>query len=240
MPDDKEKGRRLAEGQPPAYLSPASVSRAGDRIGEVADAVGGNSALARLCGVSESVVRKWRAGESEPTLSNLVAIARAGRVNVEWLATGEGEKHPGQVVSAADYVFVPLYDVSSATGQGAFVNAEPTTEALAFRREWLRSRIAASPRDLSLLNVRGDSMEPTLRDGDVIMINRADTAVGEGIYVFFLDGWLFVKRLQLRGVEIWMVSENKAAGSGAPLENFGEFEEPSRIIGRVVWVGRRL
>ncbi len=66
----------------------------GGRIGQVADDVGGNAALARACAVSESVMRKWRRGDSEPVTSAMVAIAKAGGVTVEWLATGEGHMRP--------------------------------------------------------------------------------------------------------------------------------------------------
>ena len=46
----------------------------------LSERLGGSSQLARLSGVSESVVRKWKAETSEPTLSRLKAIAEASGV----------------------------------------------------------------------------------------------------------------------------------------------------------------
>ena len=72
-----------------SHLDDSRCDEFKDRINVLSDRLGGSSQLARLSGVSESVVRKWKAGTSEPTLSRLKAIAEAGGVSVQWLATGE-------------------------------------------------------------------------------------------------------------------------------------------------------
>ncbi|MCE8019828.1 helix-turn-helix domain-containing protein [Halomonas sp. MCCC 1A11036] len=56
---------------------------------------GGATIMSEKAGVSTSVLRKWRAGLSEPTLSSLVRMARAAGLSVEWLATGEGTPDAG-------------------------------------------------------------------------------------------------------------------------------------------------
>lgn len=76
------------------------------------EAIGARStrSFARDSGVSETVLRAYLAGKSEPTRPALVAMARAAHVRTEWLATGEGpmsghetgqERHQGQRQSAA-------------------------------------------------------------------------------------------------------------------------------------------
>ncbi|CUB06653.1 XRE family transcriptional regulator [Marinomonas fungiae] len=72
-----------------SHLDDSRCDQFKDRINMLSERLGGSSQLARLSGVSESVVRKWKAGSSEPTLSRLKAIAEAGGVSVQWLATGE-------------------------------------------------------------------------------------------------------------------------------------------------------
>lgn len=224
----------------PHEVAASSTRELATRIDSVAHQVSGSSALARLCDVSESVVRKWRGGESEPTTTNLVAIARAGNVTLDWLAAGIEPKRSGETLRLDDYALVNVYDVEAAAGQGAFVNNEVTGEALALHRDWLARNIGVSPDNLAIISVRGDSMEPTLQRGDVIMVNRAATAPGEGIYVFLLDGWLFIKRLQLREGVLWAISENTTASPSFALPKFDEFPERSGVVGRVVWVGRKL
>lgn len=65
----------------------------------MADTIGGTSALARAAEVSESVVRKWRNGTSDPAREKLIALASATNVRLEWLALGEGPMRSGDVVS---------------------------------------------------------------------------------------------------------------------------------------------
>jgi len=57
---------------------------------EVLIGKGSIRAFARRAGISERTLRKYLAGESEPTRPVLIRIATAGRVNIHWLATGDG------------------------------------------------------------------------------------------------------------------------------------------------------
>ncbi|MDH5638749.1 MAG: helix-turn-helix domain-containing protein, partial [Nitrospinota bacterium] len=52
--------------------------------------------IAQRAGISESGIRKWLKGETEPALGNLVALAQLAEVNVEWLATGDGPMRKGE------------------------------------------------------------------------------------------------------------------------------------------------
>jgi phage repressor protein C with HTH and peptisase S24 domain len=142
------------------------------------------------------------------------------------------------------YVYIPLYDVHASAGNGATVGHERVADLLAFRADWLRQELNASPRDVALLFVEGRSMEPDLRPGEVIMIDIRDkTAQREAIYVLRVDDAIVVKELQrLPGGRIKVLSKNLgydswefnvtelASADGAPKIS---------IIGRVVWACRR-
>lgn len=71
------------------------VDAFGERISIAIQRVGGATRMAEMASVSTSVLRKWRAGQSEPQLTSLVSMARAAGVTVEWLATGEGSPDKG-------------------------------------------------------------------------------------------------------------------------------------------------
>jgi phage repressor protein C with HTH and peptisase S24 domain len=91
---------------------------------------------------------------------------------------------------------------------------------------------------LSLIRVEGDSMQPTLNDGDDIMVDTvaAEHAIKKGIYVLRLDGTLMVKRLlPVKGGIVSILSDNP---SYIAME--GVAATAIKVIGRVVWVGRRL
>ena len=207
--------------------------------------------MAEKAGVSGSVLRKWRAGHSEPTRINLINMARAAGVSLEWLATGSGDIDGGAAAYSGaglapaelgkEYALVPLYDVRAAAGHGAVVEHEQVADVLVFKREWIHQELHANPADLYLIHVDGESMEPTLRPGDVILVDRrnAQAVPRDGIYVLRMDGSLLVKRLQrLPGRQVKVSSDNPAYEPfdlrlDAPGEDLA-------IIGRVVWAGRRM
>ncbi len=78
---------------------------------------------------------------------------------------------------SGEYVYLPLYDVRAAAGYGALVEEEPVKYELAFRKSWIHNELHANKDDLHLIYVQGDSMEPSLRAGDIIMINRRSQSV---------------------------------------------------------------
>lgn len=207
--------------------------------------------IARKACVSEGVVRKWRDGKSLPDLDHLVAIADAAGVLLPWLATGEGLMRGGsgtnQIMEsfsvqepAPGYEYLPLYDVQAAAGHGALVDREDISDFLAFKSAWIRRELGADPKDLYLISVEGDSMEPALRPGDVILVDRrqAESVPKDGVYVLQMDGSLLVKRLQsMPGGKIRVTSDNP---SYSPFELDKRESGNSGIIGRVVWAGRRM
>ncbi|WP_165495671.1 helix-turn-helix domain-containing protein [Marinobacter halodurans] len=71
-------------------VQPDKVDAFGERVEVAIERAGGTTKMARMAGVSTSVLSKWRRGESDPSRSRLVKMARAASVSIEWLATGEG------------------------------------------------------------------------------------------------------------------------------------------------------
>jgi phage repressor protein C with HTH and peptisase S24 domain len=135
-------------------------------------------------------------------------------------------------------IAVPVLDVQASAGHGAFAGDERPRARMRFDPSWLRG-LKLDPTQLSVIQVMGDSMSPTLNDGDDILVNLSDSAASlrDGIYVLRLDGALNVKRLivdRARG-RVSVKSDNPAYTSWPTLD-------PSRldVIGRVVWAGRRL
>ncbi|AAU90925.1 prophage MuMc02, peptidase, family S24 [Methylococcus capsulatus str. Bath] len=156
-----------------------------------------------------------------------------------------GDKHLQRqpaVYSPDDYVALPLYDVRAAAGGGVVPDTENVVDFLHFKKAWLRTELRSSPDDLYLIYVDGESMEPTLCKGDVILVNHRDKFQGRdgGIYVLRLDGALLVKRLQRKmGGIIKVTSDNPVYEPfevGAQDLDRADFS----IIGRVVWAGRRM
>ena len=96
-------------------------------------------------------------------------------------------------------VHVPLLDVDVSAGGGGFdYVAEETTAGWPFDRRMLGALYDGAPDDLRLVTVHGESMSPVLEDGDMVLVNTADTQPSPpGIFVLFDGIGLMVKSLEL-------------------------------------------
>ncbi len=134
-----------------------------------------------------------------------------------------------------DMIAVPVLDVQASAGPGAFADSERARARMRFDATWLRG-LKVDPGLLSVIQVTGDSMSPTLKDGDDILVDRTVRALKDGIYVLRLDGVLNVKRVVLGlGRRVTIASDNDAYPD-LPGRDRAELD----VIGRVVWAGRRL
>lgn len=134
-----------------------------------------------------------------------------------------------------EFHLVPLSEAELSAGGGAFVLSEEDGAPHAFRLEWLH-KISTSPNNVILMPVTGDSMEPLLKDGDVVMIDRGRQKIRDGyIYALGIDETIMVKRLVLMpGGRTLVKSDNQ----------FYQAYEASladiRVLGQVIWFAREL
>jgi phage repressor protein C with HTH and peptisase S24 domain len=132
------------------------------------------------------------------------------------------------------WIAIPRLPLGASAGPGAFAEGEEPYGAFGVTAPWLRAQ-GLEPAMLSAIAVIGDSMEPTLRDGDEILVDRTPRPVRDGIHVVRVDGALLVKRLETgRPGRLVLKSDNKIYD---PIElSPAEVE----VIGRVVWKSGRL
>ncbi|WP_103095718.1 S24 family peptidase [Novosphingobium guangzhouense] len=132
------------------------------------------------------------------------------------------------------WVDVPRLAVGASAGPGMTPEAELAFDTICFSGRWLRS-MGLQPDHLSTIVVSGDSMEPTLRDGDEILVDRTLRALRDGIHVVRSGDSLLVKRLDAsRSGHVVLISDNPAY---PPVTcDASEIE----VIGKVVWKGGRI
>ena len=134
----------------------------------------------------------------------------------------------------ADWVEVPRLDIGASAGPGALPDAEVPFDAFRFSKRWLTEQ-GLEGAQLSAITVEGDSMEPLLRDGDEILVDRAPRPFRDGVHVVRLGDTIMVKRVASQGAgRLALLSQNLAY---PPVEVSAEEVE---IIGRVVWKGGRI
>ncbi len=126
--------------------------------------------------------------------------------------------------------------VGASAGPGSLADDE-YAESMGFGPKWLR-RLGIDPASLSLIAVDGDSMDPTLGDGDDIMVDHsaASRPLRDGIYVLRMDDVLLVKRVAMGpSGKLSIRSDNPQYPDWDDVS-----PESVNIIGKVVWTGRRL
>ena len=136
--------------------------------------------------------------------------------------------------ATADWVEVSRLPLEASAGPGAVGAAEIAFDAFRFSRRWLREQ-GLEPALLSSIRVLGDSMDPMLRDGDEILVDRTPRPFREGVHVVRLGEALHVKLLQAVPPDrLRLISKNAA---------YEPVEVPMAdvdVVGRVVWKGGRL
>jgi phage repressor protein C with HTH and peptisase S24 domain len=192
----------------------------------LADKNGGNqSEMARFIGVSPQAVQKWVAGDSEPRGKNLDLAAEFLGVTPAHLKFGiVMDQHPGAAASliagtlpvrgveADDPRLTQIMKVKIKVQAGMTgFRVEPEHhdgETMGVPTEWIRSeRFVMS--DLLAIVVRGESMEPALFDGDVIVVNTADKKLVDGtVYAVNYEGEVVVKRMVRDAGMWWLTSDN--------------------------------
>jgi phage repressor protein C with HTH and peptisase S24 domain len=216
-----------------------------DRIRQCSELAGSGDALARKTSIPRRTLETYLTGKTEPKASRIEAIARAVGVSVHWLVTGDGpmflqeEGTPDESpwTGGDEYTFIPPCNGHVDTLAGS----DQAVDWLAFRKDWLRRELHANAEDLYLIEVNSESMEPTLRPGDTILVDRrnAQTVRSDGIYVLHLDGALLVKRLQpLPGRKVRVISDNPAYEAFEL--DLNKTDAELALIGRIVWAGRRI
>lgn len=160
------------------------------------------NAFAKMVGVSQPAISDIINGKTRDP-KNILEIATALGVDPNWLKTGEGVRDTSLVVSepSAEYkVKVDHLSVSAIAGYNGFSNADypDVIRSIYFSEMGLLEIIGRRTSEgIYLINIPTDSMAPTINKGDVAFVDvKINSYVGEGIYVFDLNGETYIKRLQ--------------------------------------------
>ncbi|WP_121116715.1 S24 family peptidase [Croceibacterium ferulae] len=132
-------------------------------------------------------------------------------------------------MDSAQWVELDRMAIEASAGPGSVGAQETSFDTMMFSRRWLREQ-GLDPTKLSAIRVSGDSMDPLLKDGDEILVDRTPRPFREGIHVLRLGEVLNVKRLQVgKPGRVLLISANPAY---EPIE---VAQDEVDIIGRVVW-----
>lgn len=140
-------------------------------------------------GIGYSTVHNYLHGASSPTLDNLVLLAKAGNVSIEWLATGQQSSMDN---TDSDVIRVPFID---------HVDEMLTLDAQLLEVKDLRP--------LRAIKVNTDVMTPTFLTGAVLLIDTNDTDLTDNkLVVLKQSGNYLFKRVQVLMDGVRLLSDN--------------------------------
>lgn len=206
---------------------------------------GGPKAVSEAAGVPLSTLNTYLAGTAEPKVTIAVRLAQALAVPlVELLEGHDGHEDAGIGTAQpatqirADAATIPVLDVYVSAGPGYENEAARGSEGLPFPRSLLR-QLGVREKYARFMVARGDSMIPTIKDGDLVLVDSSFTrAKDEGVYVVVVGNGLRIKRIAFgwQGA-INLLSDNEQY----PPEKVEAPEAESlRVVGKVVWSGGQL
>lgn len=225
-----------------------------DRLNAAMSASGLSQAqLAEKVGISQPAIQKMSSGKTNGT-RKMVELANALKVRPEWLSSGVGDMRypegpePSNIRESSlkatiwedmnrdseEFVEIPLLNVSLSAGNGSCELEESSDFALVFRRYYLK-KMGVPESAAKLVRVSGQSMEPTLNDGDVVGVNTQDTTIRDGkTYAICQSDLLRVKTLIATPTSVIIRSINREEYPDEVLER-EDFHKNARVIGRVFW-----
>ncbi|WP_457650974.1 S24 family peptidase [Profundibacter sp.] len=134
-----------------------------------------------------------------------------------------------------------VYTAEASAGPGLLNPEDDRIGTLAFKRTWLQ-QIGLNPAKASILRVKGDSMEPTIKDGSVVLVDeQKKQPVGNSVFAFIEDDELRIKRLDVidggKSKVLTITSDNPDYPSEVRINSD---INKLRILGQVVWTGYNL
>lgn len=211
-------------------------------------------------GFSDTMLRSY-VKDSIPSIEKAAQICAAAKVddNIDfskffsWLCLGIGgkesdffeissdsvnENKPFYSIDKSDeFTLIDSYAIYASAGHGSEIGHELQTEPMSFRTDWLKKE-GFSPDRLAVIRAKGDSMEPTISDNDVILVLLSNgDSPRDGLHVIRLESGLFVKRLQFDPLgSVYVKSDNPTYNS---MTISKDERSQLHVVGRVVWAGKK-
>ncbi len=211
--------------------------------------------FAQKLGVTATSVQRWESSNAE--ISELIAraIEQAFSISHEWLLSGVGPqfiqlRDPLARTNKPAALTLPLIPGAPTCGQGGEIE-DPGPDStrvsidVAAVKEILRDSGAGRPETLFFTHCKGESMRPTIHDGDLALVNTAEQLrlqpVRDGIYLVRQEAGsndAMMKRVRL--VEGEVAFHSDSPGFRPISVSIDGVRVQDLILGRVCWVARNV
>lgn len=165
-------------------------------------------------------------------------------VTARWLIEG-GDLEPGQdegghfAVQAKQMglALVPQLELGYSMGGGSIFTDYQQTGFVPFQRDWLRRFMRGTFADLFVARGEGDSMMPTLLDGDIVLIDTSQKSIDrqDRIWAISYGDLGMIKRIRRLPNGVYRVTSDNPV-----VEAIEVADDEMHVVGRVVWIGRTM
>ena len=180
-------------------------------------------ALAEMSGVAPNYISQLATGKRAPSMDILLQITDALELSV-------AEFFSRQSPEAPEFYMVPKVGARPLAGSGGLETDSNFDGWYAFRQDFLFSK--GNPDSMRLFSVNGQSMEPVLQAGDMVLVDLdRDEVRTDKIYLLRLGEQLMVKRLELRERTLLIKSDNPAYET----MTINPIEDDVQVFGQMIW-----
>lgn len=213
--------------------------------------------LAHCLGLKQSSISSAKSKRELPPIW-VIEIAKRFNVSVDWLLFGIGEKALGkaqiapaeaqnvrpipedepqwmspEAAPSMGYALIPKVMARLAAGTGSLETEGRVIGYYAFKLDFLKRK--GRPKTMILMDVAGDSMEPTLLDGDTVLIDESQRDIIAGaMFAIGIENEVYVKYLHRVPGKLVLKSKNSEYDP-IEVDMNGDLAGIVRVIGRVVW-----
>lgn len=166
--------------------------------------------LSRISKVNEGAISQYRAGKYKASQRSLDKLARALNVSIPWLMGADipmtdeptAPSLPSPTITE-DTVTFPVITSVAAHYDGVSIDESAAGEKIEVPRAYLKGRKAE---DFCAMRVRGDSMYPDFRNGDIVLVLKQSTMnhSGEIGVISYGDDEMTIKRINYVDGEDWL------------------------------------
>ena len=215
--------------------------------------------LATALGVHRSAITQAKNRDAVPH-KWILALARRYQLSPDWLEFGKGTPTPPAAMQPAqgaqglqkgrkiqqavehrptrqhgqEMVNVPLVSATLCAGAGSFEVEGAVLAKHPFPYSFLSPM--GTPSAMVFMYVMGDSMEPCIQDGDMVLVDQAQhQPTRQGVYAVGFEDAIYIKRLEYAQNAVRLLSDNPEY---APMNIVGDELHSFRILGKVVWLCR--
>lgn len=168
-----------------------------------------NRQLAEKLGIKYSTLATWLQRNKIP-YELLTEISQNENISLDWLINNKKDTQTENIedTSNKDFYSIDLLSIKASAGSG--IQNYHTEIISKINLPKILFKTPINPNNLKVIEIEGDSMEPTIKDGSFVLIDTSKNSPIDGIYAIQINDEILIKRLQFNiDGTIKIISDNK-------------------------------